>query len=158
NLTLGFYRFVIQTQPRLSAESDINNNVAVSAFAQLTYPPTADLAPSNIMTPTTGQPGQTATVSWRVTNIGQLDAPGSWIDRVYLSLDGSLNGAVQIGSKPHSGGLGKTGSYDASIDVTWPDLSDGGYRVVIVTDADNQVFQADKRDNDRGVSSDRLQL
>lgn len=81
--------------------------------------------------------GDTLPVTWTVTNIGNRDTrEKSWIDRVYLSRDPSLDsGDTELGDFSHNGILNTTDHYTATLDVRLPDGIGGDYYLLVFTDA-----------------------
>ena len=101
----GDYRILVHSDSRnevFESVFDGNNVTASLAPVQVLEPILADLQVSDIVVPEEGAPGQTKTVTWTVANAGSGAARGSWIDRVYLSADGSLSGASLLASVAHS--------------------------------------------------------
>jgi hypothetical protein len=77
-------------------ETTKTNNVAASALT-ITSTPLPDLAVSQITAPPTILPGQLTTLSWVVTNQGNLLATGPWSESVYLT---SVAGAAFDPTQP----------------------------------------------------------
>jgi large repetitive protein len=103
--------------------------------------PDPDLQITSIDYPTFGQPNESQTVSWAVHNTGLIEATGAWNDKVYWTIDGTLSNAQLLATVSHSGGLGIDATYQASANIAVPNLPVGSYRIVVVTDADNQVAE-----------------
>ena len=59
-------------------------------------------------------------VTWTVQNVGTSDAPGTWVDRVYLSDDSTAGGDIQIGSFSQAGPLACGDSYTRTESRTVP--------------------------------------
>ena len=85
-----------------------------------------------------------------------VNAP--WVDRVYLSLTGELAGATALGTLTHNTPLAVGTSQTFSLQVTLPALADGDYRVLVVSDADGQVYEAQRESNNTSVSAAPLTL
>src|SRR5262249_9562967 len=132
---------------------DDNNTRRTTAPIDVTRRPDPDLQVSSVTGPDSGQPGQTVSVTWTVTNAGPGLAHGPWIDKVFLSSDGTLTNAVLLRSVTHSVDLSSGSSYDASATVILPDVSDGAYQIVVSTDGTNLVFEGDSDANNLGASS-----
>ena len=136
------------------------NATGWSAFSNYRYFNTGrsanpDLAVTGIsLTPAAAYPGGVVTASYRVTNIGNGDAPASRLS-MRLSADGfadandiSLNPArIEMTALP-------AGKYqDRSISVSLPSaLAAGRYKLIVISDIDREVSQASFA-NDIGVSS-----
>ncbi len=122
---------------------------------QLTPPPDLEVysvtVPAN--TPNSPLAGRSYNVSWRVVNFGATATPNNyWTDRIYLSTDNVLDSAdVYLGERGHWGALGVydedaqgnpvSGYYDASFTITLPFDISGDYRIIVKTDAYNNVFE-----------------
>ena len=79
-----------------------------------------------------------------------------WVDRVFLSADGNLDGATLLASVTRAGDLAGGASYNQSAPVVVPAIADGSYRLVVVTDATGVVFEgAAENDN---VASTSIQV
>ncbi|MBN2450718.1 MAG: putative Ig domain-containing protein, partial [Lentisphaeria bacterium] len=82
--------------------------------------------------------GGEVTVRWTVRNEGERETRGSyWIDRVYISQDGSLDLYDEmLGSKAHSGGAVAPGAgYTAEITARIPDNIEGTFHILVYVDS-----------------------
>ena len=157
-LASGTYYLVVQTDSGgLVNESDVTTQLGSTSIA-LTEPPPPDLSTSSVTTSlTTGQPGQSETVNWTVTNIGGSPAPGSWTDDVYLSPDGKLSDATLLGSVTDQNGLAPNGSYQGTLTKTLTSsLADGTYQVIVVADAGDAVSTDPNRGNNQSSAAHTL--
>ncbi len=118
---------------------DANNTRASAAPVQLRA---ADLRVTAVTAPAAAQPSQTVTVTWTVTNEGAGPARGAWTDRVLVSPDGTLTGAIALREVTRTGDLAPDGTYTGSAEVIWPGVADGTWRVVVVTDVYGAVYEA----------------
>ncbi|RMG35700.1 MAG: LEPR-XLL domain-containing protein, partial [Gammaproteobacteria bacterium] len=108
--------------------------------------PYSDLTVQTVVGPTTAaSAGDTVTVAWRVANEGPdplVSPAGGWTDRVYLSTDGTLAGAVVLlGSFVQERDLGVGESYSRSEQIQLPAGYVGDFFVVVQTNADGAVFE-----------------
>ncbi|MDN5787881.1 CARDB domain-containing protein, partial [Pseudorhodobacter sp.] len=96
-----------------------------------------DLRITSRTIPATATSGGPLALQWRVTNSGSRETRVSnWVDRVFLSLDGSLDGQdFLLGELRHEGTLGIGEGYDAALNVTLPQGISGNYTVYIETDS-----------------------
>ncbi|WP_205678900.1 CARDB domain-containing protein [Aquisphaera insulae] len=117
-----------------------------------------DLKVTSISNPTRGQAGQVAHMAWTVKNDGTGSADGSWDDRVYISANGSLSGATLLTTVRRTSSLAVGASYSASADVSLPDLADGSYTILVVTDASGEVYEDQFEGNNTTASSSVLVL
>ncbi len=159
--SLGTWNVLVVTNAGNSIyEKGLTANNTGRATAQLLVAPAPapDLVVADILVPTTGNAGEQRVVQWTVTNIGDATATGPWTDRIYLSLDGTLNGATLLASVVRSTGLAPNAGYTGSTSVSLPDLADGSYRIVVVADASTQVFEDGREANNTLASTATLTL
>ncbi|MBN8490904.1 MAG: LEPR-XLL domain-containing protein, partial [Burkholderiales bacterium] len=141
----GSYRFIVATDAGnqvYEGALDGNNSTASLAPTALSPAPVADLQVAAIELPEGGVPGTQRTVRWTITNAGDAAATGTWTDRVYLSADGTLANATLLGSVALGRSIAAGDSYTQALDFALPSLADGDYRIVVVTDAVNQLFES----------------
>ena len=118
------------------AYEDPSNNLGSGIIPVIYREP--DLQVTNLGIPsTTPSSGQIIPITWTVTNVGNRDTrEGSWTDRVYLSLDPSLDGNdIELGAVTHSSILATGASYSASINAQLPDDIGGNYYILVFTDS-----------------------
>ncbi len=116
-------------------EHNSESNNITRSLAQLTVTrppdaPKADLEIGSLTGPATGDSGTVLSVGWTVTNAGAgATSASSWLDRIYLSADASLNPAsdITLGSASRSGFLAVGASYVRTLDVTLPNGISGEY-------------------------------
>ncbi|MDB5348932.1 MAG: repeat-associated core domain protein [Planctomycetota bacterium] len=107
-----------------------------------------DLAVQSITAPALGGPGQSATITYIVTNHGTVPATGSWTDSVYLSTDMTLSADdLLLGRVVHSGDLTYGRTYQGTLTAPLPGVSDGTYRVLVVADSRLEVSDEDRGNN-----------
>ncbi|MCC5669251.1 hypothetical protein LC653_36785 [Nostoc sp. CHAB 5784] len=157
----GSYYILVETDAFNDfIELNENNNIGVSSQTiTLTLPPLPDLEVSNIIIPDKARSGESVDVSWTVNNTGNASAAKAWTDRVYLSFDGTLNGAILLDTLRHDTDLASGEQYTTPIKkVLLPTVADGDYRIVVVTDTDNTVFEGKKETNNLRVSETVLRI
>ncbi len=113
----GSYRFLVQADATgVVYEAGLDgNNTGASLVAQLRPAPIADLVVTNVVRPDGGVPTETRTVTWTVDNIGDAAAAGTWVDRIYLTANGTLADAVLVASVTQNRNLAAgTGYTDAT--------------------------------------------
>ena len=145
----GTYKLVLRTDAFnyvFESRFRANDTVVSAAGVVITAAPAVDLRVQAVTGPARVQPGQVVTVQWDVTNTGVGAAAQPWTDQVYVSRDGTLSGAYYLGSLTHGAALGAGASYHASLDVGVPDLADGNWRFLVVTDVANQVYETGAAD------------
>jgi hypothetical protein len=134
--------------------SDVNNTLFEggadddnSKGIAITVAPSA--APNLVVTavtgPTAGRPGDRATVTYRVENQGPAVARPDWTDRIYLvpvASGDTMVGARELKAVVRNQDLAATiGFYEVTEQVIMPDVADGPYRIVVVADAGDNVWE-----------------
>ncbi|MGO8654303.1 hypothetical protein ACC771_00620, partial [Rhizobium ruizarguesonis] len=111
------------------------NNIARQDIAVTYREP--DLKVSNLLIPASAISGDTVRISWQVENAGSRETrQAGWIDRVFLSRDGSLDtGDYELGSFERRGKLSIGASYSAFLDVDLPEFIEGSFHIIVETDA-----------------------
>ncbi|MFO0805191.1 MAG: CARDB domain-containing protein [Gemmataceae bacterium] len=111
-------------------------------------PVTASLAPANLVVSSVSAassaiPGAGVEVTWTVTNQGGNDTGVAvWYDTVYASTSSTFDGsAVPLGSFVHYGLLAGHASYTQSQLVTIPIRFLGNYKLFVVADSGQAVFE-----------------
>ncbi len=99
----------------------------------------SDLVVSNITAPIEAISGQQIEIAWTITNQGNADATGTWTDNVYLSNDGTIGSDRYINAFSFTGTIAAGASIERRQFITTPIDTVGNYRVVISTDANNQL-------------------
>lgn len=116
---------------------------------------TADLRADEVVLPNSGLLGQSALVSWMVSNTGRTTAPTPWVERVYLSLDGVLDETDQLVAEiAASGAIAAGASVARSVAINLPDRP-GSYFAIVVVDAMGQIPELNETDN-RAVSRNAI--
>src|SRR5439155_7747402 len=119
--------------------AETNNTASLTLDSSLA--PYPDLQVTSITFPTKVLSGDPLPVTWDVANFGPGLAAGSWVDRVYLSADDQVGNDTLLGSFTHTGDLAGGERYSRTETVTIPERPDGAYRVVVVTDLDNAIYE-----------------
>ena len=120
-----------------------NNNGLDATPTQVVLTPPPDLEVEAFTAPATVRAGATANLSFTVRNYGATQtAESDWFDNVYLSRDGVLDaGDVLLGGLYHRGVLAPDAAYTGNLAVLVPNTLEGEYRLLVRTDAGNQVFE-----------------
>ncbi|MCP9494831.1 MAG: hypothetical protein MSG64_10295 [Pyrinomonadaceae bacterium MAG19_C2-C3] len=93
-------------------------------------------------------------VSWTITNNGQATATAPWVDKVFLSVDSQPGNDALIGEFPFSNSLEPNGSAVRIQTVSIPRSAvsqSGSYRLIVVTDANNNVNEGANENNNFSV-------
>ncbi len=153
-LTAGNYYLIIVTDSgnQVTEPGAENNNTAVSPAVAVTRSPVPDLAVTNVTAPASGNVGSPVTIGWTVSNSGGTGAFSNWVDRVYLSTDGTLTGAVSLGDFTRPSTLAAGASYTQSVSAVLPVTADGAYFIVVVTNATGSVYEQGATANNQATS------
>jgi subtilase family serine protease len=140
-----YYLLFASDATNIQTEANESNNL----FAQAITLKAADLQISNVSIDAVGikQSGEQVNVSWTVLNTGTSEAKGSWVDRVYLSRDSSLNTATLLASITRNTPLGVGETYDVSTQITLPSVTDGNYKIIVFTDTTNALLESNEENN-----------
>ena len=150
------YLFVLTDVDNQIAEHQAENNNSALSPVDINLTPWCDLQVTNVGAPANASVGQRITVSWQVTNSGAGSSPVStWYDAVYLSLDDSLDTALDqhLGYVQHSGTLAGGSKYTASGTVTLPSNFIGPYYVFVKADSTDRVYEYTAEDNNANYSN-----
>ncbi len=131
------------------------DKLALSPAFSVTLSPSPDLVPSAVQAPPSSFSGQTARVTWTVTNNGTGPTVASgWTDAVYLSTDATLDaGDKLLATVPHDGALDAGAHYDAGQTVTLPVGISGPYFFLVKTDSKGEVFEPGATGNNVAAST-----
>ena len=148
----------------LAVQTDVYNGVPECQFEDNNTGNSATFAVDNDLpdlriadlaaTPAAAELGATFNVQWTGINAGSGLAAQSWIDRVYLSSDATLDrGDREIGAQIQSRALGANESYAASnVAVTIPQAPLGNYFLIVGADAANNVNEGNQENNNASVA------
>ncbi len=128
--------------------NEANNVLGSPTLTNVTVPPPADLVAGTITIPSNGVAGQSATITYTVSNNGLNPALGDWDDSIYLSRDGQFDlGDLFFGTVHHEMGLAVGGSYTETLTAALPGLAPGNYQVLVRSDIRNQVPESNEANN-----------
>ena len=157
----GTYRFLMRIDSVgqvFEGAFEGNNTGSTLSPTQIRITPAPDLAVQSVQGPTEAVSGAQVGVTWTVSNEGEAQARAPWTDRIYLSADGTLNGATEIGSLMRTEHLEAGASYTRSMNVTLPERPDGSFRLLVVSDSAGQVFEQSREANNRLAASGSIQI
>lgn len=147
----GSFYFIVQADSADDVlEIDSTNNIQSSLRAVKIVPTPANLTTSRVVVPSTVAAGFEMPVSFRVTNTGPNATLGtSWIDRIYVSADETLDGNdILLKTMPHEGRLQASPDfYDGTTRVELPKNMSGSYFVIVKADDTDAIFELDNQDN-----------
>ena len=138
------------------SESNLEDNFTEPLPLTVVLPELPDLSVAEVSAPTEATPGELVTVQWVVENTNAAPAVGLWQDHVYLSENGVL--LERLSTVSRTAGLAADGRYTAVADVQLPVRADGEYQLVVLTDANDEIFEGDREENNQGISSQGLAL
>ena len=161
---IGPYYLFVKTdagQAVYEGSSYTNNSTASIQPILLERPPASDLQVDSILLPSnnTSKSGESAQISWTVSNHSANVAQGTWTDAVYLSSDNTWD--IQdrlLGRVLHTGDLVAGQAYTSSLTANIPAIAPGQYRIIVKTDVQNRVYEGDNEGNNQTVSTTPLNL
>lgn len=107
-----------------------------------------NLVVDSINAPSSGQPGETIALDWFISNLGALDAVGSWQDGIYLSKNNTLDASdILLGTTTHLGGLLPGADYLGGLSAVVPAVAPGEYYILVETDRRDQIGEISEADN-----------
>ena len=128
-------------------------NLGVSEPIAIASQPFADLVAQLLVTPTTGNIGQTIDLAWKVSNhidnsIGRTSSD-TWYDRIYLSRNDVVGDSddVLLREERHDGILEVGESYTDAATVTLPNGFSGNGYLFVRADSRDQVYEFDYESN-----------
>ena len=120
------------------------NNLSVSpTVVSVALPPLPDLVVSTIQLPTVALEGAPLRVEWTGTNAGTSATPLSWSERVYLSLDATLDASDPLfATVVHAGVVAAGSGWSASAEGVPSAVAEGvPFRAIVVADTFGQVIE-----------------
>lgn len=145
-----FYVFVVADGGhRIDEGGREINNVGFDGTSMLvTLTPPADLMPGMISVPTNAAPGQNATISYTVHNLGDNPAEGQWFDSLYISEDDTWDLTDPLFARVlHVGTVPGMGSYTEMVTAPLPGVLPGDYHVIIRSDIRNLIPESNEGNN-----------
>lgn len=154
-----FYVFVVTDRGGVITETVETNNAGFDGgFIQVSLAPPADLVVGEITIPANGIPGNLASISYSVSNLGSNAALGSWRDTLYISADSTWDiGDSVFGSAQVYGPLDGGASYSQTVTAALPGLTPGAYHVIVRSDILNNVAESNNANN-LAASLDAVQI
>jgi Ca2+-binding RTX toxin-like protein/subtilase family serine protease len=150
----GGYRYLLIVADASDYVVEANN--ANNVYAIQTSIPGADLLVGNVSAPAVGKLGESISVSWTVSNQGNVNTTSSWTDEIYISNDTNYDSSdIFIGSKT-SLPLNVGTSYSTSLNTTLPTRIGGGSKYILVVSNRNKIVS--ETDNSNNVSASAIQV
>ncbi|GAB1542664.1 hypothetical protein NUACC21_53380 [Scytonema sp. NUACC21] len=139
------YLLIVSDRGNYQSETDETNNVWATPIT-ITAP---DLVVSDATAPIAVGLGETVSVSWSVTNSGDVIASRDWYDSIYLSDDTTFDGSDEYITDHwnyETTPLGALSSYNVTSNVTIPTYVKAGNRYLLFV-ADRHNYQGETNEN-----------
>ncbi|MCI0535453.1 MAG: putative Ig domain-containing protein, partial [Verrucomicrobiales bacterium] len=150
----GNYFIIVSTDQAgqvFERDGEINNTLASTNAMAITHP---DLVIDAVTAPATAQSDAEIDVTWTGRNAGTGAVVGSWVDRAYLSADDAFSlGDVLLGELARNAALNPAQTYNGTLRVLLPKGVEGNFRVLIVSDASEQVLEGAGEGNNAAASA-----
>ena len=147
----GAYYAIVVTDAtnRVYEREQEGNNIGISSQPiSIVHTPPADLVVGSITIPANGEIGQTASISFTVSNIGQNLARGGWYDSIYISTDDTWDiDDGYFGRVFRSADVPANTSYTSSLTAPLPGVLPGNYKVIIRSDIRNNLVESNETNN-----------
>lgn len=140
----------------------INDTAHALPSTAVTLAPQPDLRVDTVTNPNNTFSGSTINVTYKVKNYN-VNATGSWVDKIYISKDAIFNINTAILLKyptaygtyyptsdmiiPHSNGLQQDSSYTISLQAVVPNFIYGNYYVYVFTNANGNLYEGPNNNN-----------
>ncbi|MFN0052759.1 MAG: CARDB domain-containing protein [Planctomycetales bacterium] len=133
---------------------DDNNATADDQPLNIVAAPSPNLVVESITSPNDAFSSQSISLDWVIKNVGTGSTNSAgWVDRVYLSLDSTLDlSDTLLGTVENASYLNPGDSYQSTLTATLPQGISGNYRLLVRTDATGKVSEAGGEDDNVSVS------
>jgi hypothetical protein len=148
-VTNGQYYIVVVADANgaVPLESNPNNPLGISSSLTLHVAPSPDLVVSGVQALGPLISGQKLNVTYRVLNQGSVPASGGWIDRVYLSTNATVAGAIASLASQEYQTLATNAGYARTNSLTLPAIHSGTYYLIAVANANNKLYESNTANN-----------
>ena len=148
----GPYYVIVQTDSSVPShifETNRMDNVRISeTVINIQLTPPADLIVENLNMPLSGKTGELLSFIFKIKNIGELPAVGTWCDTIYLSTDQTWDiQDTRIARFFQNGDIQKGDTYLANITHELPAVIPGNYHVIVRTDILNDIRETNEQNN-----------
>jgi subtilase family serine protease len=148
-------RYVVITTDSLDQvfedAGESNNTTLDDQPMVISLPPTPDLIVTGITAPIIAQSGRSVVVQWQLTNQGHAPVSGPFTESIFLSSDSTIGNDQFFGAYTFNGSIAPGQTITRSQTIQLPNIYEGTYRVVIVTDSGSQVFENTWEDNNASI-------
>ncbi len=138
------YFFEVQATDVAGNMTTDDNGGMYYTFNTLSLP---NLVTSDVSAPTEAASGQTISVTWTVTNMGDEAAVGSWSDGIYFSYDDQPGNDTYLVATTRPTELIVGNSYQLTRNANLPDVEAGIYWIVVTADRGSAISELDEGDN-----------
>ena len=122
--------------------NDNNNTLSELAQTVVTLPPLPNLLITDISVPLDALTEELVPLRWTLTNNGTATAGPGWVDRLYLSTDGVLDGSDRyLGDFAIEATLGAGQSLERVQNISLPRDLSGTFRLIVITDINRTLFE-----------------
>jgi hypothetical protein len=125
--------------------AEINNTNSITAVSSLAA--YADLAVTNVTGPGSTGAGQSVSVSWVDSNLGNGDATNNWYDQIFLSSSNAIGGGQYLGSFLVTNALAAGQSVTNTQTVTLPQFIQGNEWLIVSANASASFFELNTSNN-----------
>ncbi|MBO3704008.1 MAG: hypothetical protein J5W83_15990, partial [Candidatus Accumulibacter sp.] len=134
-----------------------NNTAASAAAVRISLTPTPDLTISDVLGPSALRPGDVASVSYTLSNVGAAPTSGAWRDRIFV--EDSSGALREMASVLNTGVLAAGSRAARSASFTLPaSLPDGQWRWMVKADSDDSVYERGGENNNLARADDTLRV
>ncbi len=121
------------------------DNVLLAGPVLILHP---NLTVDRIDFPAVVVPRQEIPIRWSVTNAASVPAVGRWNDQVAISFDDQPGNDWNLTAGTNSATIGPWEKYEDELEhIAMRDLAPGDYWIVVTTDSEQQLPEADETDN-----------
>jgi len=129
-----------------NVDIDLTNNRFVKAIT-INSVPVPDLQIDNLELLSPCISGQPVQVAYTVTNIGEAATPSVWSDKIYLSSDNTLNGAIELATYNRQSGLQPGESRRDTLIITVPIPNQGNWFLLAKTNVTGSFYESNTVNN-----------
>lgn len=151
DLSGEFYFFVVADDGNAVMEGPWeSNNRANSEWVTIDPYPRPDLNVDDVAGPSSAPSGQTITVHWTVSNLGDGDTiQAGWADALYLSVNEQLDpeSDILLVQTPRNSSLTAGASYSSGREVMLPEHISGEFYLIIQADSQEQLLEVTRDNN-----------
>jgi len=157
----GQFYFLVSTDNStriFERDKELNNVGFNTAGSTVQLLPPVDLVAGTFVLPVNGAPGQTAAITYTVTNGSATAAQGTWTDSLYLSTDTTWDINDKLFTKyVKTGPVAGGDSYSPTVTAPIPGVTPGEYYVIVRSDILNNIPESDENNN-LSASIDKIGL